>query len=195
VASWLKPVCNAGGAKQETGVQQADEIFTGASHVCVVTTDVDRAVRTYSDRYGIGPWRVYSYDRSNMAVSIRGNPVDFKMRVGLCQLGQTFSIELIQPVDNGNLYSDSLAVHGGADHVHHIKLDVADFGRAAQRLQGLGLNKLLDGRFQGGADGATAHGVYYGTEDELGFVVEIGELSPNFTMAEPEYTYPAGSGR
>jgi hypothetical protein len=177
-------------AKRENQVQPTDNIFIGASHVCVVTSDVDRAVRAYSDRYGIGPWRVYNYDASNMMVSIRGKPVDFKMRVGLCQLGKAFSIELIQPVDDDNLYSESLAVHGGADHVHHVKLDVADFARASARLEGVGLHKLLDGRFKGGADGATAHGVYYATEDELGFVVEIGELSPNFTMAEPDYVYP-----
>jgi catechol 2,3-dioxygenase-like lactoylglutathione lyase family enzyme len=169
----------------------ADQMFTGVNHVCVVTANVDRAVHTYSDRYGIGPWSVYNYDRSNMAVKIRGEPVDFKMRVGLCRLGETFSIELIQPLDDSNLYAESLAVHGGADHVHHLKLDVADFARASERLDGLGLQQLLDGRFRGADDGSGAHGVYYATEDEIGFVVEIGELSPNFAMAEPEYVYPA----
>lgn len=172
-------------------MEQPDEIFTGANHVCVVTANVDRAVRTYSDRYGVGPWRVHSFDGSNMAVSIRGQPVDFKMRVGLCRLGESFSIELIQPVGDGNLYAESLAVHGGADHVHHLKLDVADFGCASERLEGLGLYKVLDGRFRGARDDCTAHGVYYATEDELGFVIEIGEMSPSFAMAEPEYVYPA----
>lgn len=169
---------------------EANHMFTGANHVCVVTADVDRAVRTYADGYGLGPWNVYNYDSSNMTVSIRGEPVDFKMRVGLCQLGPSFMIELIQPVGEGNLYAESLAVHGGADHVHHLKLEVTNFDRAFDHLEGRGLSKVLDGRFNGVDSRSITHGVYFDTQDELGFVVEIGELSPDFAMAEPEYTYP-----
>ena len=169
----------------------ADHIFTGANHFCVVTADVDRAVRTYADRYGFGPWSVFAYDPSSMNVTIRGEHVDFEMRVGLCQIGPGFMIEMIQPVGDGNLYAESLAAHGGADHVHHLKLDVADFDQASGHLEGLGLAKILDGRFEGTEQGSEAHGVYYGTEADLGFLLEIGELTPNFTMTDPEYVYPA----
>ena len=72
----------------------ADHIFTGANHLCVVTADVDRAVRTYADRYGFGPWSVFGYDPSIMSVSIRGEHVDFELRVGLCRIGPVFLFEL-----------------------------------------------------------------------------------------------------
>ena len=168
---------------------EADQLFTGANHVCVVTADVDRAVRTYADRYGVGPWSVFEFDGSNMDVMIHGEHVDFGMRVGLCSLGPAFMIELIQPIGDGNVYSDSLAAHGGADHFHHVKLEVADFAHASEHLDGLGLAKPLDGRFDGEA-GSKAHGVYYDTVGDLGFLVEIGELTPDFAMTAPEYVYP-----
>jgi len=171
---------------------EAESIFTGVKHVCVVTADVDRAVRTYADRYGLGPWRVFAYDDSNMDVTIGGGDADFQMRVGLCQVGG-FVIELIQPVGHDNVYSESLAAHGGADHVHHLKLEAVDFGAASRRLEAIGLSKTFDGRFAGGDETSEAHGVYYDTEDDLGFVLEIGELTPTFAMTDPEYVYPPGA--
>jgi catechol 2,3-dioxygenase-like lactoylglutathione lyase family enzyme len=169
---------------------KTEQMFTGFNHVCVVTADVDRAVRTYSDSYGIGPWRVFVYDESNMSVKVDGEHLDFGMRVGLCQIAPGFVIELIQPIGDGNPYAESLQAHGGADHVHHLKLEAADFARTSERLEGLGVSRVFDGTFRGVDEESIAHGVYYSTEQDLGFLVEIGEMSPTFEVGTPEYVYP-----
>lgn len=62
------------------GFHQDRPPFTGANHICVVTSDLDGAVRRWWDRYGIGPRRVFSYDRSNMRAKVDGVAVEFKMR-------------------------------------------------------------------------------------------------------------------
>jgi hypothetical protein len=50
----------------------------------------------------------------------------------------------------------------------------------------------MDAEFAGAADSeAKFVGTYYGTEDELGVIVEIGEARPGFLMAEPEEVYPS----
>jgi methylmalonyl-CoA/ethylmalonyl-CoA epimerase len=165
------------------------DLFTGVAHVCVVTADVDRSVRVFADRYGIGPWRVYVYDRSNMTVDVDGEASDFSMRVALGSVGNC-GIELIQPTGGRNPYADSLARHNGADHVHHLKLDVSDFSAAAGHLEGLGMARTLDGLFTGADATAQAHGVYFPTENDLGFTLEIGEMHAAFEPAPPEYTYP-----
>jgi methylmalonyl-CoA/ethylmalonyl-CoA epimerase len=58
-------------------------VFTGVNHICIVTADLDGAVRRWWDRYGIGPWRVFSYDRSNMRAKVDGEAVEVKMRAAL----------------------------------------------------------------------------------------------------------------
>ena len=166
-------------------------MFTGVNHICIVTADLDGAVRRWSDRYQVGPWRVFTYDRSNMEATIDGEPADFQMRVALAQLGDAFRIELIQPLDDRNLYASSLRKNGGADHVHHLRLDVTDFTRARGELDALGLVVRFDGTFSGSApDGDRVRGMYFDATDDLGFLLEIGDAPRGFLMPEPDYVYP-----
>jgi catechol 2,3-dioxygenase-like lactoylglutathione lyase family enzyme len=166
-----------------------DAAFTGINHICVVTADVDRAVQTWADRYGIGPWRLYRYDRSNMAATIEGEPVDFAMRVALCRLGDA-RIELIQPLDDRSHYARSLAARDGADHIHHVRLDVASYGESARRLRELGLPAVFDAAFRPAGEGRALEATYFGTAEELGFTVEIADMPEGFAMPAPERVYP-----
>src|SRR3954462_4435452 len=148
--------------------------FTGINHLGVVTADLDRALRRWTDRYGIGPWRVYRYDRSNMAAQVDGEAVDFEMRVGLCQLDNA-RLELIQPLDDRSPYALSLAARGGADHIHHVRFDVAGYDGSASQLRELGARPVFEAAFaaDGGAGSAPLTATYFATEDELGFTTEI----------------------
>ena len=114
--------------------------FTGVNHICVATGDIDRAVRVWSGRYGIGPWRLWTKDSTNMSAEVHGRPTDFAMRVALCSLSSGTRIEIIEPLDDRSPYADSLARHGGADHVHHVRLDVEDYAETRAELIGLGLD-------------------------------------------------------
>jgi catechol 2,3-dioxygenase-like lactoylglutathione lyase family enzyme len=165
--------------------------FTGINHLGIVTADLDRAVRTWSDRYGIGPWRLYRYDSSNMSAEVDSEPVEFEMRVGLCQLDNA-RIELLQPLDDRSPYARSLAAHGGADHVHHVRFDVASYDESAARLRELGAREVFHAAFEAGGNGDSAPltATYFATDDELGFTTEIVGVPDHFAMPEPELVYP-----
>jgi methylmalonyl-CoA/ethylmalonyl-CoA epimerase len=166
-------------------------MFTGANHICVVTADLDGAVRRWWDRYRVGPWQVFTYDRSNMQATMDGEPVDFEMRVALAELSPGFRIEIIQPLDDRSLYAAALRDSGGADHLHHVRLDVSDFARAKGDLEALGLAVPFDGTFTGKSpDGDRVRGMYFDTTDDLGFLVEVGQAAPGFSMPDPDYVYP-----
>jgi catechol 2,3-dioxygenase-like lactoylglutathione lyase family enzyme len=167
-------------------------VFTGIDHVCIATNDLDRAVRAWADRYGVGPWSVYTKDTSNMSAEVDGAPAEFAMRVALATLSPTARIEIIQPLDDRSPYAHSLARHAGADHVHHVRFHVDDYDASVVRLRDeLGLHTMLDATFAGapGVDGAF-HGMYFATEEELGLVVEIGHAPPGFAMPAAERVYP-----
>lgn len=165
------------------------------NHVCIVTHDLDRAVRTWADGYGMGPWNLWTKDATNMKVKVDGEPTEFALRVGLCQVSATFRLEIIQPLDDRSPYARSLAERNGADHIHHVRFDVEDYAAACDRLSGLGLRRVFEGEFDG-APGVSGKfvGTYYGTEDELGFIVEIGQSPSEFAMPEPEAVYPPSAG-
>jgi methylmalonyl-CoA/ethylmalonyl-CoA epimerase len=166
-------------------------VFTGLNHICIVTADLDRAIRTWSDRYGVGPWSVYGYDRTNMTATVGGEPAGFTMRVALCQLGPNVRLELIQPVDGDSPYSQSLAERHGTDHIHHVRLDLNDYAESRAHLDGLGLSVELDATFRGdNPDGPRLTATYFNATDELGFIVEIVDRPDGFTMPPPQSVYP-----
>ena len=76
-------------------VTERGALFSGGNHICIVTADLDRTIRRWWDSCRVGPWRVFSYDSSNMQASVNGSPADFKMRAALAQLGPTFRLEII----------------------------------------------------------------------------------------------------
>jgi len=165
--------------------------FTGVNHICVVTADLDGAVRTWADRFDVGPWSVYEYDGSNMSAEVDGKPADFRMRAALCQLGPHARLEIIEPLDGDSPYAQSLDRHGGAAHIHHVRFDIADYGEARGRLQEQALPVLLDATFSGGSpDGPRLRGTYFDATGELGFVVEIADRPDGFTMPAPASVYP-----
>lgn len=165
--------------------------FTGINHICIATHDLDRAVGVWSSRYGVGPWQLWTKDASNMSAAVHGAPTDFAMRVALCSLSPTTRVEIIQPLDELSPYAHSLARHAGADHIHHVRLDVDDFAGTRTRLRGLGLDTVLDATFEGapGVDSVVT-ATYLATEPDLGFLLEIGDVPPGFSMPAPERVYP-----
>lgn len=168
-----------------------DPLFTGLNHIGVVSNDIDRTVRVWSDKYGIGPWSLYTFDASNMSAKVYGKPIKFAMRVALCRVSPTFRVEVIQPLDDRSPYAKALAQHNGADHIHHVRVEVENYRRAIERLDGFGFDKPLDASFSG-APGINSvfEGMYFSTEPDLGFILEIGHAPDGFTMAAPESVYP-----
>jgi len=168
-------------------------VFSGINHVSVVTGDIDRAVRTWVERYGIGPWRLYRYDAANMRADCNDGPTVVTFRAALAQISPTTRMELIQPLDDRGPYAESLARHGGADHIHHVRFDVADFAATTAALgQDLGVGTIMKAEFDGAPGSPSKFDcAYFDTRADLGFVVEIGRAGAGFTMPEPEAVYPA----
>ena len=168
--------------------------ITGINHVCVVTRDLDRLVRVYWEKYGIGPWTIYRYDESNMNATVDGEPRKFEMRAALAQLGPGSRIELIQPLDEESQYAESLRARGEADHLHHVRLDCADYDEALAAATDAGAGVKMSAEFAGGGeDGPAFRCTYVDTEPALGFLLELGEAPSGFTMPSPEATYPPSS--
>jgi methylmalonyl-CoA/ethylmalonyl-CoA epimerase len=166
--------------------------FTGVNHICIVTRDLDRAVRTWADRYGVGPWSVYAYDGTNMTASVDGEPSAFTMRAALAQLGPHVRLEIIEAGEGESPYSQSLAAHGGVDHVHHVRFDVADYAESRAGLEELELPVKLDATFTNGAgdDAPPLRGTYFDATEDLGFIVEIADRPEGFSMPDPASVYP-----
>jgi methylmalonyl-CoA/ethylmalonyl-CoA epimerase len=144
--------------------------LTGISQVGFVTADLERAMRTWSERYGVGPWRVREFGPKNL---VDPHPGSFSMKLATARLGD-IDLELIQPLDPDSGYARSLQHHGGADHVHHLLCSTGDFAQGMAGFERAGVEPTMAG---------TAYGtrfVYFDTESELGTSLElIGPADPH----------------
>lgn len=160
-------------------------MFTGITQVAIVTADLDHAVRMWSDRYGVGPWRIFEWDPDNVEeTTIDGQSAAWSINSAHSQLGET-AIEIIQPVDDHGIFAKSLELHEGRDHLHHILVSTPDNDRARQWLATQGVTS---------DQGGTALGIkfdYMSTFDDVGFWIEL--VDPGARPREPTRIYPQPS--
>ena len=165
-------------------------LFTGITQVGVVTADIERAMRTWFDKYGVGPWRVYEWaEHDACEMERRERPERYAMRTALSELG-AIGVELLQPLDDCSIYAESLQRHGGRDHLHHLLLDTDDHADAKRRLRQRGIISDQSGVIAG------IRFDYLDTVPDLGFWIEIVDFSHVSQLPPPTATYPMiDSGR
>jgi hypothetical protein len=149
--------------------------FTGINHVGVVTGDLDRAMRTWVERYGIGPWMVHTFDETNMSMVIDGDALPTAIRIASAFVGESFRIELIEPLhDDEGPYARSLREHGGAA-----------LGDAAAG----GVGRVLDADFADAGGGEPLRVAYLDTVPQLGFITEIVKRPDDYRHPDPDGFY------
>ncbi|HEY7603988.1 MAG TPA: VOC family protein [Gaiellaceae bacterium] len=158
-----------------------EPIFNGTLQVSVVVPDLDKAMRTYVDDYGIGPWHVYDFNPGNVAgMHEAGRPVQRSWRLALAQVGEV-QWELVQPLDEDSVYGRFLAEHGAG--VHHIGVAVPGYEGTISELTGRGHEVLLGGTYNG------VTFAYLSTDRDLGIVTEIFDGAPGEDQ-QPDAVYP-----
>jgi methylmalonyl-CoA/ethylmalonyl-CoA epimerase len=161
-----------------------DPLFTETLQVGIVVRDLDEAMRTYVDDYGIGPWDVYEMNSSNVSEMTKDEKrEDHAMRVALTQVGSV-TWELIEPVGENNIYADFLKEKG--EGLHHIGVGTKDYQAAVDDLHARGHTMLQGGNFHG------ALYAYPSTDRDLKFITEIFDFPEGFSLT-PDYTYPSAS--
>lgn len=112
--------------------------------VGVVVRDLDRTVERLSTTFGIGPWQHFDWplDRDDMTGTYREKPGHFRMRTALVKLGHV-ELELIQPLEGDNIYSDFLEEKG--EGIHHLRFDIPDVETALESWAGEGIKIIQSG--------------------------------------------------
>lgn len=141
--------------------------FDETMQIGIVVPDVEVAVRTYRDIYGIGGWQVMEVGSENTEnVRLHGRPVEWKSKIAVTMVGSVMW-ELIQPVDEDDIFGRFLAERGGVGGVHHIAVGTPDFQKVVRDHAARGSESILSGRFSG----VEVH--YLNTERELGVILEV----------------------
>jgi methylmalonyl-CoA/ethylmalonyl-CoA epimerase len=141
--------------------------FTETMQLGIVVPDVEAAVRKYRDHYGIDGWQIMEIDSANTGdVRLYGQPVEWKSKIAVTMVGSVMW-ELIQPLDESDLFGRFLAERGGAGGVHHIAVRTPDYRRVVEEEVARGRQPILSGTFSG------VEVQYLSTERDLGLILEV----------------------
>jgi len=158
--------------------------FTRILQIGLVVRSVEATAARCLEDFGIGPWRLYTFDPSNIEeMTIRGKRVDHSMRTGCTMIGD-IEWELIEPLDDRSVYAEYLRVHG--EGLHHIMFAVEDYRAAKAHICRRGYQEIVSGKWYGHPYS------YFDTQNSLACVTEI--WSPPETDKElppPDGTYPS----
>ena len=152
-------------AEQSHAKVKVSELY----QVGIVVRDLEKSIEHYQNTFGIGPWGVMNFDPSIFTdMTYRGRPVQHSFRAALVMVGPT-QLELIQPLEGDNIFSDFLKEHGeGVHHLGHVR--VGNLGEAIYTLEKEGFPCLQSGRLLGGGY------AYMDTVKTLGVIIELLEI-------------------
>ena len=134
--------------------------------VGIVVHDLEKSIERCQNTFGIGPWEIMNIDPSTFSdMTYRGKPVQHKFRAALTMVGP-MQLELIEPIEGDNIFSDFLKEHGeGVHHLGHVM--VKNLDEAIQTLEKEGFPCLQSGCFPGGGY------AYIDTLKTMGTIIEL----------------------
>jgi hypothetical protein len=161
-----------------------EPLFKKVLQIAMVVKDCDAAVKTWADNYGIGPWNIYEFNPDTVNdMIIRGEKVDYAMRLALCDIGGV-QWELIEPKDDKSIYAEFLREKG--EGLHHVAFGTDNYAETVKFYKDKGLPILQGGEWSG------LTYTYLDSQKDLNLIAEIYDLVPDFDWPEPQAVYPPG---
>jgi methylmalonyl-CoA/ethylmalonyl-CoA epimerase len=138
--------------------------------VGIVVHDLEKSMENYQNTFGIGPWGIMNIDPSIFSeMTYHGRPVQHRFRAAFAIVGP-LQLELIQPIEGDNIFSDFLKEHGeGLHHLGHLRVN--NLAEAIHTLEKEGFPCLQSGCSPGGGY------AYMDTVKALGTIIELLEIS------------------
>jgi methylmalonyl-CoA/ethylmalonyl-CoA epimerase len=153
--------------------------------VCLVTEDCRRTMAGLV-RLGIGPFRVYTFDRGTVTFpTYRGAAADFSLRVCFAN-NEGLTWEIMQPLRGPTIMREFLDQHG--EGIHHLAFDCAGapWDERLAEFAGRGF-----GAVQSGTWADQNRFSFFDTEAATTTCFETYHFPEGFEYPEPDEWYPA----
>ncbi len=110
----------------------------------IVVRDLRSMVAMFRQVLGIEGFRVMEWpiEGSDPQATYHGEPGNYRLLLAFATIGNT-QIEIVQPLEGQNIYSDFLEEHGPG--LHHIRLTVPNFEERAADLEASGIRNIASG--------------------------------------------------
>lgn len=132
------------------------------AHMCIVVSDLNRAMESCRSLWSIGPFRVFDFNP--IAGTVRGKKKHYNGKIAFAQAGP-IEIELIEPEEGESIWWECLHTRG--ESVHHLGVFVTDLDQEITKYKKNGIGILQTG------ENERVKLAYMDTEKILGIIVEL----------------------
>ena len=109
--------------------------------------NLDKTVRKYADEFGVGPWKIWKINQEIFKdIGVSNIEKVYSARIARSLIGNTIW-EIIEPLDDKNLFATYLRKHG--EGVHHLGYEISDFEKALEFFKGKGIKTKQYGDWNG----------------------------------------------
>lgn len=110
----------------------------------IVVRDLRSMVANLSNILGIEGFRIMEWpiDGVDPQATYHGEPGNYRLLLAFATIGNT-QLEIVQPLEGQNIYSDFLEKHGPG--LHHIRLTIPDFEEKSAALEASGIKNIASG--------------------------------------------------
>jgi methylmalonyl-CoA/ethylmalonyl-CoA epimerase len=141
----------------------------------VAVKDVDKAVKYYSETFGIGPFRTIMFSPDKHWV--KGKPFPVKAKIAFASLGGSLELELLEPLSDGPLL-DFINTQG--EGLNHLGFNIDNFDEWMSYLKqkGIGILAQAESDIEGLG---YIRSVYIDSQDGKpgNTLIELTELTPH----------------
>jgi len=117
------------------------------SKISIIVRNLNEAIRTYYNGYGVGPWKVFeqkSSDSTDLFTNDKNK--NYTNRIAYSYIGST-QLELIEPMDNSSIFYNFLDKEG--EGIHHLGYETEDFEEVYKFFTNKGLKLIHSGNWFG----------------------------------------------
>lgn len=110
----------------------------------IVVKDLQSFTRELTRLFGIGPFRIFEWPLEGIdpQATYHGQPGNFRLLLAFVTVGK-IQLEIIQPLEGQNIYSDFLRDHGPG--IHHFRLSIPGFDKGVEALINDGIKNIASG--------------------------------------------------
>jgi methylmalonyl-CoA/ethylmalonyl-CoA epimerase len=125
-------------------VTNPNSIEPNVDQIGIVVHDLHSMVANLSQLFGIGPFRVMEWPIEGVdpQATYHSNPGNYRLLLAFATIGNT-QLEIIQPLEGQNIYSDFLVEHGPG--LHHFRITVPDFEEKVASMEASGIKNIASG--------------------------------------------------
>jgi len=109
------------------------------SQIGLVVRDLEKTAAFYHSAFGIGPFSMMPEVKFD-GVILRGQPTNSKVKLAFAESGP-LQIELIQPLEGENIYTEFL--RAGNEGLHHLGFEVDDFDSVLAKFKHQGIEPVF----------------------------------------------------